>query len=333
MLKVGVLGAGSMGSTHARNFAKLPDVQVVGVSSQSVEKATALAKEVGGEPFTDAMALATDPQVDAVSVTLPNYLHKDYAVAALNAGKHVLVEKPMGLTVEECDAMIEAAHRNSRLLMVAHVPRFWPEYVAVADCVHSGQLGRPLAATASRLSEPPAWGSWFANPAWTGGAVHDLQIHDLDIFNWLFGSPQSVYARGQRGTAGGWDHVLAVIGYAGVQTFAEGSWLMPVGYPFTFTLSVLCEKGLVEFTSRAVDTRAETGTTFSASLMVYESGQAPRPLPSPGGDGYQNELATFVKCIREGRSPDQCTAEQGRLAVQTALAVRQSLDTSQVVSL
>ena len=102
MLKVAVLGAGFMGGTHARAFAKLPAAQVVGVSSRSADKAEALAAEVGAQPYTDSMALATSPLVDAVSVTLPTNLHKEAVVAALQAGKHVFVEKPMGLSVAEC---------------------------------------------------------------------------------------------------------------------------------------------------------------------------------------------------------------------------------------
>ena len=77
MLRVGVLGSGFMGRTHARAYARLPDVQVVGVSSLSHEEAATLAKEVNARPFTDATALATDPTVDAISVTLPTYLHKE----------------------------------------------------------------------------------------------------------------------------------------------------------------------------------------------------------------------------------------------------------------
>ncbi len=331
MLKVGVLGAGFMGGTHARAFAKLPDVQVVGVSSRSAEKAAALADEVGARPFTDAMALATDPQVNAVSVTLPTHLHQEYTLAALNAGKPVLLEKPMGLAVEECDAMILAAKQSGQILMLAHVLRFWPEYVALVDFVKSGQLGAPLSATASRLSGRPTWGDWFANPEWTGGAVHDLQIHDLDTLNWLFGTPKSVYARGQRGAPGGWDHALTLVDYGDVQCFAEGSVLMPDGYPFTMTLWVLCEKGSVEFTFRAGGTGVETGAASGTSLMVYQTGKDPRPLPAPGGDAYQAQVAYFVECVREKRLPERGTPEQGRLAVKTALAARESLETNQVV--
>lgn len=333
MLKIGVLGAGFMGSTHARAYAKLPDVQVVAVSSRSGEKAGALGQEVGAEALIDSMALATDPRLEAISITLPTHLHKDHAIAALNAGKHVFLEKPMGLTVAECDAMIEAAQKNQRLLMTAHVLRFWPEYIALVDFVQSGQLGQPLSATASRLSARPTWGDWFANPDWTGGAVLDLQIHDLDTFNWLFGTPQTVYARGQRGAPGGWDHALTLVDYGKVKAFAEGTILMPAGYPFTMTLWVLCEKGSVEYTFRAGGTGVETGTSSGTNLMVYEAGQDPRPLSSPGGDGFESEVAYFVECIRAGRTPDRGTAEQGRLAVQTSLAARQSLETGQVVTL
>lgn len=331
MLKVGVLGAGFMGGTHARAFAKIPDVQVVGVSSRSPEKAATLAEEVGAQPFTDAMALATNPQVDVVSNTLPTHLHQEYTVAALNAGKPVLLEKPMGLSVEECDVMIAAAQQSGQILMLAHVLRFWPEYTALVNFVNSRQLGKPLAATASRLSSRPTWGDWFANPDWTGGAVHDLHIHDLDTLNWLFGTPKSVYARGQRGAPGGWDHVLTLVDYGQVQCFAEGSVLMPEGYPFTMTLWVLCEKGSVEFTFRAGGTGVETGSASGTSLVVYELGEEPRALPAPGGDAYEAEVAYFVGCVREKRLPEQSTPQQGRLAVKTALAARESLETNQVV--
>lgn len=331
MLRVGVLGAGFMGATHARAFAGLPDVQVVGVSSRSAGKAAALAGEVGARPFSDAMALAVDPQVDAVSVTLPTHLHAEYTLAALKAGKPVLLEKPMGLSLAECDAMMAAAGQSGQIFMLAHVLRFWPEYVALVDFVKSGQLGKPLSATASRLSARPAWGDWFANPDWTGGAVLDLHIHDLDALNWLFGAPRSVYARGRRGAPGGWDHSLTLLDYGLVQCFAEGSVLMPDGYPFTMTLWVLCERGSVEFSFRAGGTGVETGGASGTSLMVYETGAAPRPLSAPGGDGYQAQVAYFVECVRANRQPERGSPEQGRLAVKTALAARESLESNQIV--
>lgn len=335
MLKVGVLGSGFMGGTHARAYAKLPDVSVIGVSALPVdqEKAAELASAVGAKVFTDAMELATLPEVDALSITLPTNLHRDHAIAAMKAGKAVFCEKPMGLSVSECDDMIAASKETGKLLMLAHVMRFWPEYLAVEKAVKSGDFGKPLAAKASRLSGRPRWGAWFAHPEWTGGGLLDLQIHDLDALNWLFGSPKTVYSRGQQGIPGAWDHILTLVDYGDVQGFAEGSVLMPDGYPFTMSLWVLCEKASIEFTFRAGGTGVETGTQAGTTLMVYESGKEPRALAAAGGDGYEAEVAYFVKCAREGIVPDRGTAEQGRLAVATALAARRSLENNQVARL
>lgn len=333
MLNIAVLGAGFMGSTHARAFAKLPDVAVVGVSSRSSEKAARLADEVGAKPFADSMELALLDGVDAVSVTLPTNLHRRFTIAALEAGKHVFVEKPMALTTEECDEMIAVAKSMGRVLMVAHLLRFWPEYVALAKVLDEGTLGKPLSAIARRLSTRPAWGDWFNDPTLTGGAVHDMQIHDLDALNWLFGKPQSVYARGHKGPQGGWDHVLSTIDFGEVNSFVESSVMMPDDYPFTMSLWVLCERGSVEFTFRAGGTGVETGGAEGTSLMAYETGKPPRRVPTTGGDAYENEIAYFIECLRTDREPEKGTAAQGRLAVEVALASRKSLETGEVVRL
>lgn len=333
MLKVAVLGAGFMGGAHARAFAKLPDVQIVGVSSRSRAKAEALAGEVGAQPYADPFDLATAPQVDAVSVTLPTHLHNQAAVAALNAGKHVFVEKPMALTVAECDAMIEAARAHDRLLMVAHVLRFWPEYVALVDFVHGGELGRPLSATASRLAEPPGWAEWFQDADASGGEVLDLHIHDLDTFNWLFGQPKTLVALGRQAPHGGWDQAMTLVDYGDVKAFAEGNALMPKGYPFTMSLAVRCEGGSIEYTLRAGGEQVDSAAAGINSLMVYRSGEQPRRLDCSAGDGYASEVAYFVQCVTTGQPPTRGTAEQGRLAVKTALAARESIESGQVVAL
>jgi predicted dehydrogenase len=243
-----------------------------------------------------------------------------------------LLEKPMGLTAEECDEMVAASAQTGKILMLAHVIRFWPEYLAVYDFVKSGALGKPLTATASRLSSRPKWGDWFMKPEWTGGAVLDLHIHDLDAFNWFFGTPRSVYSRGQRGPFGGWDHALTLVDYGEVKAFAEGTTMMPDGYPFTMTLWVSCEKGSVEFNFRAGGTGVESGTSQGTSVMIYEAGKEPRPLAAAGGDGYEAQVAYFVRCVQENKLPERGTPEQGRLAVQTCLAARRSLEANQVIA-
>ncbi len=143
----------------------------------------------------------------------------------------------------------------------------------------------------------------------------DLHIHDLDTLNWLFGKPRTLFARGQRGAHGGWDAALTVLDYNGVACFAEGNALMPASYPFTMALRVLCEGGVVEYSLRAGGEQVDSAAGGGNSLVVYKNGEAPRQLEHPGGDGYENEIAAFVDCVRTGQAPTQGTAEQGRLAV------------------
>ena len=295
MVNIAVLGAGFMGGTHARALAKLPDVNIVGVSSRSLAEAVPLAQEVGAAPYDDAMALLHEPGVEAVSITLPTFLHPEYTLAALAAGKHVLVEKPMALTVEACDTMIEAAQRADRILMVAHVLRFWPEYQALVELVHSGELGRPLTATAARLCPPPTWSPWFQDPALSGGEVLDLHIHDLDVLNWLFGQPQRLTSLGQRSPHGSWDAILTNIEYQDVVCQAEGNALMPESFPFTMLLRVLCEQGAVEYRVRAAGAQVDSAGGGVNSLMVYRDGASPEPLPCAQGDAYEIELAIVCR--------------------------------------
>lgn len=329
-----MLGAGFMGGIHARAYAQLPDVEVIGVSSRSREKAAELARDVGGEAFTDARELALYRGIDAVSVTLPTHLHREYVVAALEAGKHVFVEKPMELTIEACDEMIEAARSNGRILMVAHVLRMWPEYRTLVRAVEQGAIGRPFAATARRLSTRPSWGEWFTHPEWTGGGFFDMQVHDLDVLNWLFGRPKRVFSRGVRGARGGWDHVLTLADYDGVATMAEASVMMPDSYPFTMALEVVGDGGALEFRFRAQGEGVETGAEVGTALNLYRPGQAPERLrPDAETDAYVAEVAYFVDSVRAGVVGSALAPQRGREAVRAALAARQALESGRPVDL
>lgn len=327
-MNIGILGSGFMGGTHARAFAKLPDVRVVAVSSRSMAKAQKLADEVGAVPVSDDMAIVNDPNIDAISNTLPTHLHKEYTIAALRAGKHVLLEKPFGLNVADCDAMIRAQKKSRQILMVAHVLRFWSEYVALKLFVSSGKLGKPVSAVASRLSQRPAWADWFGNPDLSGGAVLDLMIHDLDVLNWILGKPQTVYARGHETKPGSWDHILTIVDYGKAQGLIEASQWMPAGYPFTMTLQVLCERGRVEFAFRAGGVSVEMGG--GTTLTAYEQDNA-YPLESAAGDAYERQIEYFVECVRNKRQPELGTAQQARLAVAASNAARESLEKGRVV--
>ena len=329
-MKIGILGAGFMGTTHARAYAKIPGISIAAVSSRHLEKAERLAGEVGARATTDDRSIIDDPSIAAISNTLPTHLHAGPTIAALRAGKHVLLEKPLVLQAADADGMFAAARETGRTLMVAHVLRFWGEYVSLVECVHAGRLGKPISATAARLSQPPAWSDWALDPALSGGAVLDLCVHDFDTLNWLLGTPKSVYARGRERLPGLWNDIHAVVDYGGVNGLVDGSLLMPQGYPFTSTLKVLCEDGVIELLFRAGGVSVEMGG--GASLTVHDAGKAYPVTPRPG-DAYDNQAAYFVDCVRNGVAPALGTLEQARLAVAVANTARRSLESGQVESL
>ncbi len=296
----------------------------------NLDKAEKLAQEVGARATTDDRAIIEDPTIDAISNTLPTHLHPEWTIAALEAGKHVLLEKPFALTAPDCDGMIAAAKASGKILMVAHVLRFWGEYVSLVEFVRSGRLGKPLSAIAMRLSQLPAWADWFTDPSLSGGAVLDLSVHDFDALNWVLGTPKSVYGRGQESRPGLWNDIHASIDYGGANGFVEGSEFMPKDYPFTCGLKVLCEGGVIEFRFQAGGASVEMGG--GSSLVVHEPGKA-YPLKAKPGDAYQNQADYFVECVRESRAPELGTPEQARLAVRTANAAKESFETGLVVAI
>ena len=193
MITVGLLGGGFMGAAHAANYAALGDrVRVKTVGSRRSDRAAAVAASVAAELTDDLESVLRDPEVDVVDVCLPTAMHRELAEAALAAGKHVLLEKPIALTLEDADAIVAASEASDRLLMVGLVLRFWPEYVELQRRIAAGELGRPLSVTAQRLSPPADWNDWMADAARSGGVAVDLLVHDFDQMNWLLGTPKRV---------------------------------------------------------------------------------------------------------------------------------------------
>jgi predicted dehydrogenase len=325
MLRVAVLGAGFMGSTHGRAYAAMPDVEVAGIYAHSGRRAEPLAAELGTTWTDDLGALLADPSIAAIDVCLPTPQHRAATEAALAAGKHVLLEKPLALTRQDADALVALAEGTDKVVMIAHVLRFWPEYVELARIVHSGELGRPRSAVATRRQPFPAWSDLFSRSDLTGGAVVDMMIHDYDALNWIFGPPRAVFGRGHHNPrSGGYDQVQVLIDYGDASAVVDGGMMMPESYPFSSTLQVLCERGAIEYHFRAGGRSVEMGAGVN-ELILYPAEGEPRKLPVAQADPYAAECAYFVGCVRSGMKADRATPHDARLAVQVALAARAAL--------
>jgi predicted dehydrogenase len=319
---VALLGAGFMASTHAAVYAELRDrADVKVVCALEADRAAALAEPLAAEVTGDWEAALATPGVDAVDVCLPTPLHRPVAERALGAGKHVLLEKPIALTLDDADAIGAAAEASGRVLMLGHVLRFVPEVAELRRVLGSGELGRALAATAIRLSPPPDWNDWMRDPARSGGTLVDMAIHDFDVLGALLGPARQVTARA---VADG-THASALVEHDRGEGTVEASHAMPSSYPFTAGLRVLCERGVLEhrFVAGAGDEVADSDVV--SVLGIHPSAGEARRFSAPG-DPWRLQIEHFLACARDGTAPADGTFDQARAALAVALAARRSLE-------
>lgn len=333
-VRIGILGTGFMGTTHATALAQVPGASLAGFSARDEQKGRAVAEKYGTKWFESAEALINSPDVDAVDISLPSNLHEKYAVMAAEAGKHLLIEKPLALSLSSADRIAAAIDKAGVVGMAAHVLRFFPQYIAIREAVQSGRLGRILAVEAYRLlpgslkkgADPLKW----RQKAEGGGALWDLLVHDLDFVLSLTGEVAAVNATGLRGAGGAWDHVVASLRYAdGSIGTVQGSLGMPKGFPFTFGLRVLGEEGGAELFVRMAGNleNRENATTW---VNVYAGGQSEEISPD-GPDPFVAELSHFVEAVQAGRQPVQGSIADARRAVAVLSLAEKSLETGEAV--
>jgi predicted dehydrogenase len=343
--RLGIVGIGDMAAVHAAAARRLGvDLAIAAGSDRA--KAVSLAETTGAALHESYDALLADPAVTGVDLCVPNDLHRQFAERAFAAGKHVLCEKPIALSLADADAMIAGASTAGVTLMVGHLIRFWPEYARLREVVRSGELGRvewlSLRRLTGVLSATTGREGWRASPTRSGGAALDLQIHDLDFACWLFGAPRAVYARGVQSTMGTWDHLLTSVTFDGGEAMVEASFLMQSA-PFDMAFHLVAERGVVtyRYSPQAFalhGLHGEGDETASAepepTLKLHRAGEEPRGLYTPERDSFEAaidaEIGEFVASAGE-RRPPICTGEDARLALAVALASRQSCETGAVI--
>jgi len=332
--RVAVLGAGFMGGTHARAYHARHDVEIAAIYARSGSRAEDLARELGATWTNDLDRLLADDSIAAVDICLPTPAHRATAEAALAAGKHVLLEKPLAMTTGDADALVAAFEATDRVFMVAHVLRFWPEYVALKRVVDSGELGRPVAANAVRRQPFPEWSTLFKAADQTGGAIFDMLIHDYDAMNWILGTPRTVVANGiPNPRSGGLDQAQVLVGFEGGGTgVTDGGMIQPESYPFTSRFEVLCERGAIEYHFQAGGRSFEVGEPANTLTRYPEDGE-PELLSVDQSDAYANEVGYFIDCIQAGARAERATPREARTALAVGLAAKRSAETGERILL
>src|SRR5450432_584353 len=335
-MKLAVVGLGFMGSTHLKALGKVPGARLAAVCSHDERKLagdlSAVKGNLGGageqldfrevRKYREMDALLADPEIEAVDLCLPTDLHEPVTVAALRAGKHVLVEKPMALDGASANRMIAEAEKQGRVLMTAQVLRFFPEYLALEEAVKRPDLGPMLgmmrSAAFRRRCAAPAWGGWLKDAARSGGGVFDLLIHDADMCLHLFGKPEWVAATGYTDAGRGIDTLQAELFYgSGAVATVTGGWQHSGAFPFSMEYSVTLDGGTVEYSSAG---RAPTlyGGDGSEQVLALRDGDK-YAGGECGGDGYAAEIAYFVECCSAGKQPERCPPRESADAVDLML--------------
>ena len=321
VLGVGIIGAGMFGAQHARALARVSGVQLVAASARTPDRLQRFTSEFGGTGYTDYRDLIADPAVEVICNVLPHNLHAEVTIAALRAGKAVMLEKPMAPSVADCDAIVEAVAETGVPFMVAHPYRFMRAYVEALRLIREGAIGRPVAATAAMVKDwtfaqreawhlAPGGGMWLTNGchlvdrlcllldasptdvrAMVGTRFHPQDVDDIGV--------------GLIGFEGGGIGIARAIGYAagGRDDWSE-----------------------VQGTEGALRVN-HTDVLFVARKDAWEPVLAE---PSPQLDSLVGEWEAFLPHVR-GEAPSPVSAEYGRLVVATVLAGMASSTSGQVV--
>jgi len=313
-VKVGLIGCGNMGSGLVKNCAQLENAVAAGVSDPVVEKAEKLGEELHVPAFGDHTDLLKVEDIDAVIVAVPNFRHAEVSIAAAENGKHVFCEKPMALTIGDCDKMIQAAKANGVKLMVGQVLRYLPVFAKMKEIMDSGILGEPFSMYVSRLSGG-SWGNpqhWRMKADLCGGVLYEVSVHELDYMRYICGDVDRVAAlmgnylqndsRDYEDTV----HLTLHFKNGGIGTLIVGQCSSMGGYEG----KIHCRKGTMHFDNGK---RIVTYKTFDGEAVKLEA-EDMKTEP-----GVRRELRYFIEAIIEDKEP-AIPGEEGRKVIEVVQA-------------
>ncbi|THG91856.1 oxidoreductase [Alkalihalobacillus alcalophilus ATCC 27647 = CGMCC 1.3604] len=321
-LRVVIIGLGTISEMHAKSYHANKQAELYGVCDRNEERAMTVAGQYGVEKiYTDAKEVFADDQVDAISICTWNNSHAELAIAAIKAGKHVLVEKPVAMTVEEAEKIKEVVDQNTAILQVGYVRRFGENALVLKKFIDSDKLGDIYYAKASLLRRIGNPGGWFADKARSGGGpLIDLGVHIIDACWYLMGRPKVKSITG---------HVYSLMGNRGnienlsfyktadydattnsvedlanaLITFENGSSLMvDTSYSLhlkkdQIALQVFGTKGGAELEPHLTIVTEENDTILNIDPQIDQS-------TFDFDSAFQNQIDAFVQaCMTNGPSP------------------------------
>ena len=334
MIRVGVVGLGMMGLTHLDVYRKHPLAQLVAIcdsDSNRLHGKTQAAGNIEGQARTsvaeldierhqDFAALLHHPQIDLIDICLPTDMHVSFGSQVLQAGKHLLIEKPLARNAEEAAPLLVAEAKAKGLALVGHCMRFWPGWTWLKEAIDEQRYGRVFAATFRRVCSHPA-GPFYADGDRCGGAALDLHIHDTDFVQFCFGMPKAVTSFGYSKLTNRPDHLVTRYHFDDVPlVVAEGSWCMADGFAFSMAFTVNFEHATAVFDSAKAN-----------PLTLSRDGQT-EVIAIDSAMGYDLEIDYFLKCLESGTRPQVVTLLDALNSVRIVDAEVESIRTGERVA-
>lgn len=321
MLRVGVIGVGSMGVNHARVYSQLDDVKLCAVADFDAERANQVAARFHTNAYADYREMLERVKPDAVTIAVPTRGHLQVAMDVICAGVHLLVEKPLAATVAEAETIVRAARAANLILAVGHIERFNPAVQELKRRVDEGALGEISSVVAKRVGVMPP-------QVKDANVIIDLAVHDIDLLNYFFGElPASVFATaGHALLAERYDHAEIFLRYKNAGCFVQVNWITPLKIR---TLSVTGEAGHAElnYVTQKLElyetTLAREYDTFGDFVIRFGDARK-TTLPIVAREPLRAELEDFAAAIRTRAAPT-VTGEDGVKALRVAEQVLENL--------
>lgn len=322
MLKCAVVGCGGLGKTHLRSLVELEksrgDFKVVALCDVEPSQFTAAVQinigDVGASDvsayrlYNDVDEMLEKEELDFCVTALPTYEHARIGVKILNKGVHLFSEKPMALTLEECDDMLRAAKKNNCKLMIGQCIRYANEFLYLKELMESGKYGKLVHIRFNRMSATPRWSwqHWMEDVNKSGGAALDLHVHDTDFVNFLFGIPDSVVSFATHDKTG-FDsiHTTYVYDDRDALIMATGDWGL-TKYPFNQYCLMNLEHATVILDRGVITVYPEEGAAFSPEVALNNT--------------KQSEEGEFIDCILQNKESAVNPASDSRNSIMIALA-------------
>jgi predicted dehydrogenase len=329
LIRVGIVGLGFMGWIHWLAYEKLRGIQVAAISTRDKKRLAGDWRGIQGNfgppgeqvdlkriaRYAELDDLLADDKIDVVDVTLPTSRHADVAIRALQAGKHVLCEKPMALRLADCRRMVAAANKADRQLFIGHVLPFFPEYQWARKLIDSGKYGRVRGGAFRRVIANPPWAKNFWSPDHIGGPMLDLHIHDAHFIRLLFGMPEEVATHGRlrNGLPEFW-HSQFHFPQTDLVVEATSGTIDQPGRSFDHGFEIHLERATLAFQFAVIGGEAKY---LCNPTLLDNKGGVQRPK-LPGGDpvdAFVAELREVQQCIRESRPSEILGAELAQDAI------------------